>query len=317
MSRFRKRVMPLVSLLLVLVMVLAVAVGCGKTEETPPPSTTISVTDDLGKTIELDKPAEKIVSLAPSNTEIVFAVGAGDKLIGRTDYCNFPPEASSVESIAGYSTPNIDAIVLLDPDIVLATGAHNQYGGTADLEDLGLTVVTLAPESLSDILGNITMVGTLTGNDTEAAQVVADMQSRIDFISDRTAGLSEGQKPQVLHVTWHDPLWTAGSGTFIQEIIELAGGVNIFDDVTGDVQVDTDTAVLRNPQVITVVSGHGSAMRTSYDYIIAEDSPFNITDAYISGGIHLINADLACRAGPRVVEALELFAKFIHPETFV
>ena len=316
MKRLRRRA-PVVSVLLLLVMLLtsALAVGCGADQETPP-TATISVTDDLGKLIELDEPAERIISLAPSNTEIVFAIGAGDQLVGRTDYCNFPPEVSSVESIGGFYSPNIDAVVLLEPDIVIATGLHDQIGITTQLEDLGLTVVTLAPENLDGIMDNISMVGELTGNEAEADQLVADMQSTIDYISDRTAGLSAEERPTVLHVTWHDPLWTAGAETFINELIDIAGGVNIFSDVIGDVQVDVDTAVIRNPQVITVVTSHGSAMHMSYDYIAAPGSPFSTTDAYIDGKVYEINADLACRPGPRIVETLELLAGFLHPEIF-
>lgn len=286
-----------------------------KVEEAPTP-TAFTITDDRGKTFSFDKPIDSIISLAPSNTEIVFAVGAGDKLIGRTDYCNFPPETASIESIGGFWNPDKEKIVILNPDIVLAAKLHDQMGDVAWLEEKGLKVITLDPKTLSGILDNISLVGELTGKEAEASQVVTDMQSRIDYVRDRTAGLSEEQKPRVLHVTWHDPLWTAGQDTFINVIIEAAGGINIFDDLTGDVQVDVEAAVTRNPGVITVVTGHGEAMRTSYDYVIADDSLFKNTDAYMNGRIYLINADLACRAGPRIIEALELFARFIHPEIF-
>ena len=279
-------------------------------------STAFTITDDLDKTFSFDAPVTTIVTLAPSNTEVVFAVGAGDKLIGRTDYCNFPPEAASIESVGGFWNPDKEKVVVLDPDVVLANGAHDDSGDTAWLEDKGLTVITLEPQTMADIMDNILMVGKLTGRETEASQLVEDLESRIDYVSDRTAGLTDGQKPRVLHVTWHDPLWTVGADSFINEVIDISGGVNIFADLSGDVQANMDTAVIRNPEVITVVTGHGSAMNTPFEAITAGDSVFKTTDAYVNDRIYLVNADLASRGGPRIIEALEMYARWIHPEIF-
>ena len=305
-----------VPLLVILVTTLAMVGACKNPSEEPGLPTGFEVTDDLGKKLSFDGPVNTIVSLAPSNTEIAFAVGAGDKLIGRTDYCDFPPEAASVESVGGFSTPNKEKIVALAPDVVLAADIHLQNGDTAWLEEKGLKVVTLTPNTLGDVLQNITVVGKITGREAEAMQLLGDMQSRIDYVAERTAGLSDSQKPRVLHITWHDPLWTAGEGTFIDALIDIAGGVNIFHDVIGDVQVDLETAVVRNPQVITVFTSHGDAAETSYEYVIASDSPFRTTNAYLSSRIHLVDADIASRGGPRIVEALEAYARFLHPEIF-
>jgi iron complex transport system substrate-binding protein len=305
---------PLVSFLLVIAVMVFMAGACGGSK--PEPETGFTVTDDLGKTFSFDGPVNSIVSLAPANTEIVFALGAGDKLIGRTDYCNYPPEAASVESVGSYDSPNKEKVVVLNPDVVLATDINRQSGDTAWLEEKGLEVITLNPQTLTDILADISLVGQIAGKEAEAGELVADMQSRIDYVAQQTAGLSDNQRLHVLHVTWHDPLWTAGQGSFIDALIEIAGGVNIFHDVTGDVQVDLETAVTRNPEVITVFTGHGDAMNESYAYVIASDSPFKTTDAYKNGRIYLVDADLASRPGPRIVEALEMCAKFIHPEIF-
>lgn len=279
-------------------------------------STAFTITDDLDKTFNFEEPIGSIVSLAPSNTEVVFAVGAGDKLIGRTDYCNFPPQAASVESVGGFWDPDKEKLVVLDPDVVLATGAHDDSGDTAWLEEKGLTVVTLNPETLADIMDDILTVGKLTGKEDEANALVMDMQSKVDFVSLRTAGLSADEKPRVLHVTWHDPLWTVGADTFVNEVIDICGGVNIFADLSGDAQANMDTAVIRNPEVITVVTGHGSAMNTTYEAITAGDSVFKTTDAYVNDRIRQVNTYLTSRGGPRIIEALEMYARWIHPEIF-
>jgi iron complex transport system substrate-binding protein len=304
----------LLALSLLVAVTIVAAGACG--ESKPEPETGFTVTDDLGKTFSFDGPVNSIVSLAPANTEIVFAIGAGDKLIGRTDYCNYPPEAASVESVGSFDSPNKEKVVVLNPDVVLATDIHDQSGDTAWLEEKGLKVITLNPQTLTDILADISLVGQITGKEAEAGELAADMQSKIDYVAQQTAGLSDNQRLRVLHVTWHDPLWTEGQGSFIDALIEIAGGVNMFHDVSGDAQVDLETAVTRNPEVITVFTGAGSATTQSYDYIVGSDSPFKTTDAYKNGRIYLIDADVASRAGPRIVEALEMYAKFIHPEIF-
>ncbi|MCX5999490.1 MAG: cobalamin-binding protein [Chloroflexi bacterium] len=309
------------SLLLLLVIVPALILGSACSQSTQSGEETsgagaFSITDDLGKTFNFDGPVSTIVSLAPSNTEIVFALGAGDKLIGRTDFCDFPPEAASVESVGSYSTPNKERIVVLNPDIVLATSVHNDSGDTAWLESMGLRVITLDPHTLNDVMGNLILVGKLAGRKTQAEQLVVDLRTRIDAVATRTAELTAAQKPRVLHVTWHNPLWTAGKGTFIDEMIQMAGGTNVFGDTSGDCQVNMDTAVAANPQVITVFSNHGAAGDASYDYLVAGDSPFRTTDAYLNHRTYVIDSDLASRGGPRIVDALELYAKAIHPEMF-
>ena len=304
----------LLALSLLVAVTIVAAGACGGSK--PKPETGFTVTDDLGKVFSFDGPVNSIISLAPSNTEIVFALGAGDKLIGRTDFCNYPSEAVSVESVGDFWSPNKEKVVVLNPDVVLATKAHHQSGDTAWLGERGLKVVTLDPKTLADILADISLVGQLTGKEAKAGEVVADMQSRIDYVRQGTAGLPDSQRPRVLHITWHDPVWTVGQGSFIDALIEIAGGVNIFHDVTEDAQVDLETAVIRDPEVITVFTGHGDAKNEIYDYVTAGDSPFKTTGAYRNGRVYLVDADLASRSGPRIVDALEIYARVIHPEIF-
>ena len=316
MKRIPKTMLVIVGLVAVLILSLPLAAGCdgnGQVEEEG--TAEFSITDDRGITFDFAGPVDTMISLAPSNTEVIFFVEAGDKLIGRTDYCNYPEEASAVESIGGYWDPDKERVVVLNPDVVLATDMHVSTGDVEWLEAQGLTVVVLDPVDMDGVMDNISLVGTLTGNEAVADQKVGELEERIDYITEQTATLSEAEKPGVLHVTWHDPLWTVGSDNFLNTVIEMAGGTNIFTDVSGDVQVDIEQAVTRNPQVITVVGSHGSDTG-SYDYVVAEDSPFNETDAYQNGRVFMVDGDIVSRPGPRIVEALELFAEFFYPEIF-
>jgi iron complex transport system substrate-binding protein len=200
--------------------------------------------------------------------------------------------------------------------VVLSTGMHYDQGDTDWLEQKGVKVVTLDPQTLDEVLECVSLLGKITGREAESGNLVQDMESRIDYVADMTSGLEDSQKPSVLHVTWHDPLWTVGQGSYIDALIELAGGVNVFSDEEGDIMVDLEAALVADPEVITVFTGHGDAAGTSYEYVISGDSPFKNTQAYINDRIHLVDADIGSRGGPRLVDALEWYAWFIHPELF-
>jgi iron complex transport system substrate-binding protein len=260
---------------------------------------------------------DTIVSLAPSITEIVYFVDAGDKLIGRTDYCNYPEEASEVDSIGGYYNPNSELIIALDPDVVLADSIHVSSGTVEYLKSLGMTVIVFDAQNIADIFDNIILIGEITGNLDNAIEGVAGLRARMDAVVSTiaAANVSDQDKPSVLHVTWHDPLWTIGQGSFLNIVIEMAGGINIFRDViTSDFQADIEQAVSRNPDLITVVSDHGS--ETSFYYVLSDDSPFAQTTAFINGKVYIVDSDVVCRPGPRIIDALELYAKLFYPELF-
>jgi iron complex transport system substrate-binding protein len=277
----------------------------------------ISVTDDAGVTYTFEGPVDSLISLAPSITEIVYFAGADDLLIGRTDYCNYPEEVSDVASIGGYYSPDIELIVSLDPDVVLADSIQVDNGDVAYLQSLGMTVIVIDSQNIDDILDNILLVGEITGNLDTAAEGVAGLRARIDAVVNTiaSANISDEDKPGVLHVTWYDPLWTIGQGSFLNIVIEMAGGINIFSDISdSDFQADLEQAVSRNPDIITIVSDHGS--ETSYYYVLGADSPFAETTAYINGAVYIVDSDIVCRPGPRIVDALELYAKLLYPDLF-
>jgi len=297
------------SLLLFLVLVLVFSIACSTATPTPAGA----VVDDLGRSINIERIPQRIVSLAPSNTEIVFALGLGDKVVGVTEYCNYPPEALDKEKIGGYSTPNIEKIIELQPDLVLASSIHAKEFIPA-LEERGLTVFALAPENLDGIIEDIQMVGEVTGKEEEASELVTQMENRIEEITNTTKNMQE--KPRVFFITWHDPLWSVGSGTIIQELIEKAGGVNIFQDITGHGTVDLEGVVFRNPEVIIACTGHGEAKSKPFEWAKSDESRLQVTEAGKNNRIYQVDADLINRAGPRIVDALEWFAYFTHPEVF-
>ncbi len=273
-----------------------------------------NIVDGLGRNITINAVPQRIVSLAPSNTEILFALSLGDKVVGDTEYCNYPEAAKTKPKVGGFSTVDIEKVVSLRPDLVLATRIHDKTTIPA-LENLGITVVAFNPGSLNDVLDSIKLVGKITGQDKEASELVKDLSTRIKEITDKTEKLTPDKRPRVFYVTWHDPLWTAGTGTMSNDVIIQAGGQNIASDITGDKTIDLETVINRDPEVIIVSVGMGTGEDLPWQYIKSESRLKN-TQALLNGRVYKIDGDLIHRPGPRVVDALGEMAQFIHPELF-
>ena len=286
--------------------------GCSdpSVQKTPPSATYV---DDIGRTVQINGIPQRIISLSPSNTEMVYALGLQDKLVGVTSYDNYPPDAQNKPVVSDYSTVDLEKIVNAKPDLVLADSIH-QKDTIPALEKLGITVYTMAPNNIDGILNEIKVLGQITGKTKESDNLVSNMTSRIQTVADKTAKLTDAEKPRVLFVTWYDPIWTAGSDTMIQYLIDEAGGVNIAADLKGYATITLESAIQRNPQVIIVMSSMGN-QNTSLDYIKSNDQ-FKSTDAVRNGRLYEIDADIFGRTTPRIVDGLETLVKLVHPEFF-
>jgi iron complex transport system substrate-binding protein len=296
----------------VVVIGLLVLTGCSdpSTQKTPASSTYI---DDIGRTVQIVGIPQRIISLSPSNTEMVYALGLQDKLVGVTSYDNYPPDAKNKPIVSDYSTVDLEKIVNAKPDLVLADSIHEKDTIPA-LEKLGITVYTMTPNNIDGILNEIKVLGRITGKTKESNDLVATMTSRIQAVVDKTGKLTDSEKPRVLFVTWYDPIWTAGSNTMIQYLIDAAGGTNIAADLNGYAIITLESAIQRNPQVIVVMSSMGD-QHSSLNYI-KSNPQFASTDAVKNGQVVEIDADIFGRTTPRIVDGLETLAQIIHPELF-
>jgi len=280
-----------------------VLTACTPTEQTP----VDYVFDDLGRLVAINGTPQRIISLAPSNTEILFALGLGDKVVGVTDWCDYPPEALEKEKVMGYSTPNIEKIIALNPDLILvAYGTPMEVINT--MVGLGLTVFGIKTTDLDDLLNDIRRIGEITDKEVEAQALTSEMASEVEAITDVTSELEN--RPRVFYIVWNDPLWTAGSETFIHELIEKGGGVNICGNLTGYPTISIEEVIARNPEVIITSSWPGV-----YEWAMNETA-LNATDARQYNRVFVCDDNLVQRPGPRLVEGLEWFAHFIHPEIF-
>ena len=299
-------------LILILSLFIPVITSCSGSATTTN-SGPATITDQLGQTVTLATTHPmRIVSLAPSNTEILFALGLGDRVVGVTDYDDYPPEAKSKPSVGGYVDPNIEVLVSMKPDLILGTEA--QPASTyKEIQDEGLTIVGISPKTIDQILDSITLIGKITGTEKEAKTLTDSMQKRIKAVTDKTAKLTADQKPKVFYVVWNDPLMTAGKDTFIDELITDAGGVNIFGDQESYPTVSIENVIAANPQIIIAGSGMGAGADVPYQYATNE-TLLKDTDARVNNKVFGVDTDITGRPGPRIVDALEQFLADIHPE---
>lgn len=275
---------------------------------------TVTVTDDFGESVTIRGVPQRIVSLAPSNTEILYAIGLENRIVGVTDYCDYPAAADKPK-VGGYSSISIEKVLAADPDLVFAAP-----GNTEDvinrLRTLGLTVVSLNPETIDDVLKDIELVGRATGQEQQAAACVEELQERISAVTEKTEGPAE--KPSVAHIVWYDPIWVSGSGTFQDEVIRMAGGVNAFGSVEGWSIVSLEEFITADPEYIIVNSGTGMTEGENdaiYDYFMTEPRMQGL-DAVRNGHVSVIDASIIDRGSPRIVGALEEVAGNLHPDPF-
>lgn len=303
--------------LVMLVLITVVFPGCSKAPPDQPQVDSamfpVTVTDDTGRSITIGKQPERIVSLAPSNTEILFALGLGPKVVVNTTYCDYPQEAKNIEKIGGFSDPSIERIVALNPDLVLGTAMHE--GFAAELEKLGITLALLDANSIDEVIADVRLVGRMTGKVKEAEQVASGMQSKIDSVETALEGIPEAERVSVFYLMWDDPIMTVGPDTLIGDVLTKAGGVNVAADAGQDYPTySLEVLVTKNPDVI-VYTKMGSATGLDSEAIKSK-AGWEVISAVKDGRIHQLDDNLMSRPGPRIVDGLVEAAKALYPNKF-
>jgi iron complex transport system substrate-binding protein len=263
----------------------------------------------------------RIVSLAPSETEILFALGVGDRVVGVTEWCDYPAEAQTRTKVGGYIDFSIEKVVGLAPDLVVAA-----YGipkeRIARLEGLGVRVFAENPHDLQGVMEHIEKVGALVGAPRRAAEVVARMRRDLDAVKARTACLTDARRPRTMYGSWEPPVFVAGPGSFIDEAIRLAGGVNVAADAgtPWPVGYSIEKIIAHDPQVL--VRGYnptrGGSMGQDGRSVetLRRDPVWRSVDAVKTGRVYWIDENLLSRTGPRLVQGVQELARFLHPDLF-
>ncbi|MDK2782218.1 MAG: cobalamin transport system substrate-binding protein, partial [Archaeoglobi archaeon] len=249
----------LITLLLILTLLTSLS-GCS--EERSSSDNSLIIVDALNRTVSIERTPERIVSLAPSVTEILFAVGAGEKVVGVTYYCDYPEEARERPKVGDITHPDIERILSLSPDLVIAHRL-NDIGVIQRLDELGIPVIALDEKSLEDVMRSIELIGKITGCEENATKIVENMREKIREINESV----QKRGLRVMVVVWHDPVWIAGGETFIDDIIKICGGLNVFEDVRGYQIVGYEKIIERDPQII-IVMGDDETGEIPYEAIV-------------------------------------------------
>jgi len=271
----------------------------------------MTVTDMAGREVTIPAEPQRIVSLAPSITEILFALNLGDRVAGVTEYCNYPPEATQKPKVGGFSDVSMEKLLEAQPDLVLAASIHMAQV-LPELEKQGLTVMVIDAHDFPGVLDSIRLIGKVTGADEAAETLTARMQERADKVAQAVAGR---ERPRVY---WElDPtLWTVGPGSFVQDLIERAGGENIAANAEmAWVQLSAEAIIAADPEVIFLADHPwGESAET-----VKARAGWEKISAVVNGRIVELTeeqGDIVSRPGPRVVDALELIARALHPDAF-
>jgi len=271
------------------------------------------LTDAQGASVRIERRPARIVSTAPTATEILFAIGAGDRVVAATDQCNYPPEARKLPRIGGWFTPSLEKTLAAEPDLVISS-----RGNPADfmeaLRKSGRPVFAVDPQTLEDIFTAIEDIGAAAGAREAADDLIGEMKNRLDAVARRLADVPEQARPTAFMFLQIAPLWTAGSQTFQDDAIRAAGARNIAASEVGFVPYSMETLLAADPDFLLLSTMEGDPERMKRE-VLAKSS-FRRLSAARNDRLVVLDADPIMRPGPRIVEGVEAMAKAFYPERF-
>ncbi len=277
------------------------------------PAHALVLRDMLGREVTLAGPPTRIVSLVPSVTESAFALGGEARIVGVSDFCDWPPAARAKPRVGGMVNPSLETLVALKPDLVVATDEGNREETFVQLQRLGIPVYIVHAHRISEMYDLIARVGALTGRQDAVGPLVTRIKRRIDAVR---AAVKARPAPRVLYVLWPDPLLVPGRDSHLTEMIELAGGRSITAaEPVSYVRFSIEAAVARAPEVI-VLADHSTGASTAGRAAPEKWQALTSVPAIRAGRLYSVDLSVLHRYGPRVPEGLELLARMIHPEAF-
>ncbi|MDO4370690.1 MAG: ABC transporter substrate-binding protein [Clostridia bacterium] len=269
----------------------------------------ISITDMMGREVKLSAPAQRIVALTAADCEILYAIGAGEYLVGRGEYCDYPDAVLDVPSVqSGYET-NVEQIIALHPDVLLMSAMDQTADQVAQLENAGIRVVVSDADDIAGTYQAISMIGALMGREAEADAVIASMQETFDQVKRENSGKTIYFEVSPLQYG----LWTAGAGTFMNEIAEMIGLTNCFSDVNGWAEISEEQVLSRNPDYIVTISMYYGEGPTPTEEIMARAGWENVTAVKNGAILNLANNELS-RPANRLADGAQMLYDFVYGE---
>ena len=285
------------------------ALACAPARNAETPAATRQLTDDAGRNVALPARVERVITLAPNLTEIVFAVGAGDRLVGNTTYCNYPEEAKSVTKVGDTLHPSLERIIALRPQVVLISTASQLEVFTHQLQNQNIAVFVTDPHDLDGVFRSIERIGIILDHDAQSKTLVQQLRDRTAVIE---TAVKQATPVRVFYQVSGEPLYTAGRDSFVTDLMRRAGAISVTADVPGAwPKYSNESALAARPDAIILPTGGSMGEANANVAEALRNSP-----AVHTGRVHKINDDLLSRPGPRSVEALEQMARALHPEAF-
>lgn len=272
-------------------------------------SASVTITDMTGNEVTLDSPAQKVVALSAADCEIIYALGAGDLLVGRGEYCDYPEEVLDVTAVQSGSETNIEQIISLDPDVLFMSSMAQTEEQVQQLEDAGIAVVVSDAQDIDGVYQSITMIGTVLGKEDEAATVIQNMKDGFEQASEN-ASENSGKTVYFEVSPLEYGLWAAGNGTFMNEIAEMLGLTNIFADVDGWGEVSQEQVIERNPDYIVTITMYSGEGLTPEEEIASREGWENVTAVVNNAILNLPNNELS-RPGPRLADGAQMLEDFV------
>ncbi|HYK39683.1 MAG TPA: cobalamin-binding protein [Candidatus Eremiobacteraceae bacterium] len=269
------------------------------------------VTDETGRIVKLPMQVRRIVSLAPSLTETVYALGLQDKLVGDTVYCDYPPEAMKKHKVGGAINPNMEEIAALKPDVVLVVKSLNRLETVRGLEQLGISVYSTDPHDVNDVLASMKKLSSILGAEDAGVALDKNLRARLAMIH---AKLNGGAPKPVLFVVWTEPLQSIGKKTFIADVLAHAGAISVVDSQQDWPKYSIEEAVRLQPEYLVFASSHSEAVKNDVDALALRPG-WSAMNAIKQRKIAIVS-DAINRPGPRIVDAIEELARQLHREAF-
>ena len=283
--------------------------ACTSTRPVPDGPVRRELTDDAGRRVSVPVPVNRVISLAPNLTEIVFAIGAGDHLVGRTSYCDFPAEAKAVTEVGDTLHPSLEKIVALRPQVVLISTASQLEVFTQQLHSQNIAVFVTDPRDLEGVFRTVDQIGRIVGHPQEAELLIQRLRERTQAVEKAVAGR---QPVRVFYQVSGEPLYTIGHDAFVTDLISRAGGISVTADVPGAwPKYSNESALAAKPEAIILPTGGSMGAANATVTEALRQSP-----AALTGRVYRINDDHLARPGPRSVDGLEEIARALHPEAF-
>lgn len=279
-------------------------------EPSIPPNTHLFIDSKNRKVYVPDDP-QRIISLAPSITEAIFALGAGDRLVGRTSYCNYPQEVSTIAEVGSYSSPELEIIASLDPDLIIATEWNAE--SVAQLENQGYAIVIILANTLEEIIESMGVIGNLVNNWRNSIYLMYNMLFQMETLTNKTATLNSSQIIDCYFEIWETPK-VVGAKSFIHDMISKAGAINIFGNLDFEYPTVSHEAVINGDPDVIFITEHSAPW---YEQNVCDRTGYNVVNACINNRVYLCFDDIYLRPGPRIIDALINMTRYLYPMLFI